>query len=91
MKLMLSVVWFSILFAGAHIYAQSPCETCVSASTEALKRCLDNAISQEDKISCADKQDAQAKVCEQGECKTERAQGAKRGEDQPEKKPNSDR
>ncbi len=31
---------------------------------EEFKHCLDNDISQEDKILCGDKQDAQAKVCE---------------------------
>ncbi len=79
------------LFAGAPGYAQSPCEECLKASQEELKRCLDNAISQEDKISCGDKQDAQAKICENNECQTERAQGGKQGEVPPEKKQSSER
>ena len=89
MNVIFLVVWFLLLFAGVQVYAQSPpspCEECLKASQDELKHCLDNAISQEDKISCGDNQDAQAKVCENDECKTERAQNSKRGEASPEKK-----
>lgn len=51
----------------------------VSASREEFQQCLDNAISQEDIISCAEKRDAQAKVFEDGECETERAQSGRQG------------
>ncbi len=85
----MNVIWlvlFTFLFVGAPLYAHSPCEKCLKASEEELKRCLANTISQEDKISCADKQDAQAKICEQGECQAERAQRSKQSEVLPEKK-----
>ena len=89
MKVIFAVVLFPLLFAGAVAYAQSPCEECLKVSQEELKRCLDNAISQEDKKSCAEKRQAHAKVCESGECKIERAQGEKQGEVSAEGKQNS--
>ena len=52
--------------------AQSLCLQCLKAAQEELKKCLEGAISQEDKKSCAEKQEARAKTCENGECKIER-------------------
>ena len=63
---------FSILFLGVPVYAQSPCVDCLKVAQEQLKHCLDNAISQEDKNSCAERQQAKAKACENGECEIER-------------------
>lgn len=85
------IVWLLLLLIGNPGYAQSPCEECLTASQEELKHCLDNAISQEDKISCGDKQDAQAKICENSECKTERAESRKQGEVPADKKQSPER
>ncbi len=63
----------SLLALGTPLYAQSLCLDCLAAVRAELKKCLENAISQEDKKSCGDKKDAQAKTCEDGECKIERA------------------
>ena len=52
--------------------AQSLCLKCLEAAKEELKKCLEGAISQEDKKSCAEKQEARAKTCENGECKIAR-------------------
>jgi hypothetical protein len=72
MNVTLAFALFSILFLGVPVYAQSPCVDCLKAAQEQLKQCLGNAISQEDKNSCAEKQQAKAKICENGECVIER-------------------
>jgi hypothetical protein len=72
MKATLAFTFFTVLFLVTSVYAQSPCLKCLKAAQEELKQCLDNAISQEDKLACGDKQNEQAKVCEDGECKMER-------------------
>jgi len=72
MKATLAFTFFTIMFLVTPVYAQSPCLKCLKAAQEELKLCLDNAISQEDKLACEDKQNKQAKVCEDGECKMER-------------------
>jgi len=68
-----AIALFSLLALGTPLYAQSPCLDCLAAVRAELKKCLENAISQEDKKSCADKKEARAKICEDGECKIERA------------------
>ena len=55
-------------------------------SENQLKQCLDSAISQEDKKSCAERHEAQAKVCEKGECEIERAKNTNRNDVLPQKK-----
>lgn len=75
----LAVALFSLLMFAAPLYAQSPCLDCLAAARAELKKCLDSAISQEDKKSCADKKEARAKICEDGECKIERAQSEPKG------------
>jgi hypothetical protein len=72
MNVALAFALFLLLFLGAPVYAQSRCAECLKAAQEELKQCLDNAISEEDKISCDQSQQAQTKVCEDGECKIER-------------------
>jgi hypothetical protein len=69
---------FSLLFLGSPVYAQSPCSECLKVATEELKKCLDNAISADDKISCDESQQAQAKTCVNGECKIERIERTER-------------
>jgi len=63
---------FPLLFLGSPVYAQSPCSECLKAAQEELNKCLDNAISADDKISCDESQQAQTKACVNGECKIER-------------------
>jgi hypothetical protein len=55
-------------------------------SQEELKKCLDNAISQEDKNSCEDKQKEGVGVCQNGECRIEREKKDTSREVLPEKK-----
>ena len=66
---------FPLLMLGTPIYAQvidrSLCEQCLTISKAELQKCLEAAISQEDKRSCYGKQETHVKNCE-GECKIAR-------------------
>ncbi len=90
MNITLAVALFSFLFLGSPVYAQispqSRCLDCLEAARNQLKQCLDSAISQEDKKSCAERQEAHAKVCEKGECEIERAKNTNRNDISPQKK-----
>ena len=55
MNVKLAFALFLLLFLGFPVYAQSMCVDCLKAAQEELKKCLENAISQEDKKSCAEK------------------------------------
>lgn len=75
-KLGFALFPFILLLPGAPIYAQinqSLCMECLATAKEELKKCLEEAISQEDKKSCQDKQKARSKTCENGQCKIEKA------------------
>ena len=82
----LAFALFLLLFPGGPAYAQSPCVECLKAAQEQLKQCLANAISQEDKNSCGERQQAKAKVCENGECEIERDKSKIGNEVLPQKK-----
>ena len=74
MKFKLVLALFTI-FLGTPIYAQidqSLCVQCLATAKEELKKCIDEAISQEDKRSCHEKHEKHATTCE-NECKIERA------------------
>jgi hypothetical protein len=87
MKVKLALVLCSIImFPITPLYAQSLCSQCIKAAQDELKKCLDEAISQEDKKSCLEKQDKRTKACEEGECKIERTQGGSKGDVPQEKK-----
>ena len=60
--------------------AQILCGQCLKAAQDEVKKCLDAAISQEDKKSCLEKQATRTKTCDTGECKIERTQGGSKGE-----------
>jgi len=66
--------------------AQSLCTQCIQAAQEEVKKCLESAISQEDKKSCLEKQETRTKTCSNGECKIERAQSGEKNDGLPEKK-----
>ncbi len=84
MNVTLAFALLSFLFLGspvyAQIYPQSRCLDCLKADRDQLKQYLDSAISQEDKKSCAERQEAQTKVCEKGDCEIERAKDTNRYE-----------
>ena len=83
MKVNLAFALFPLIVCVTPIYAEGLCQKCLNASQEELKKCLDEAISQEDKISCEEKQEAQTKTCESGECKIEREQVGSKSEGLP--------
>ena len=78
MSVRLVLALFPLMFLGAPIYAQSPCSECLTAAEENLKKCLDNAISARDKISCDDSRQAGMKACVNSVCKIERDEREKR-------------
>ena len=86
MKITLAFMLLAIMLLCAPLYAQSLCAKCIEASQAELKKCLDEAISQEDKKSCLEKQEKHAKGCEDGECKIERTQAGSNVDVSPEKK-----
>ena len=59
---------------------KSLCLQCLTATRDELKKCLDAAISQEDKKSCQEKQETRAKTCDNGECNLERVQSGSKGD-----------
>jgi hypothetical protein len=86
MKITLACALLAIMLLGTPLYAQGLCAKCIEASQAELKKCLDEAISQEDKKSCLEKQEKRAKACEDGECKIERTQEGSPVDVPPEKK-----
>ena len=76
LKLKFSLALLSLLTLGTPIYAQiidhSPCVQCLATARAELTKCLDAAISQEDKKSCQEKRETQAQTCE-NECTIEKA------------------
>ena len=78
MNVRLAFALLPLLFLGSPVYAQSPCSECLKAAEKDLKKCLDNAISADDKISCEESRQAGMNVCVRGECTIERDQRATR-------------
>ncbi len=75
MKFKFAFALVPLIMLGTPIYAQidqSLCVQCLATAKEELKKCIDEAISQEDKRSCHEKQATHAKTCE-NECKIEKA------------------
>ena len=86
MNVILTFALFSILLLGSPVLAQNLCVGCLKTAQDQLKQCLGNAISQEDKKSCAERQEAKAKVCEKSECEIERAKTTNKNNVLPQKK-----
>ena len=61
----------SLIFLTAPLYAgdDNQCDKCRNDSQKELLKCLEGAISQEDKKSCTEKNDERVKGCEKLECK----------------------
>jgi len=54
------------LYAGT----ESPCEKCRDAARQELAKCIEGAISQEDKKSCTEKSELRLKSCDRSVCKS---------------------
>jgi hypothetical protein len=91
MNVALVFVVFSLLLLQGSVDAQSLCRTCRDSAQEELKKCLEAAISQEDKQWCQKKQSARVEACEHGECQLENAQQAAQREALSQMKSSSDR
>ena len=78
MSVRLALALLPLMFLSSPVYAQSPCSECLKAAEKDLKKCLDNAISADDKISCEESRQAGMKACVRGECTIERDQQATR-------------
>ena len=63
---------FLSMFLVAPLYAGEvgPCEKCRNAVQQELAKCIESAISQEDKKSCTEKNEPRLKACENGVCKS---------------------
>jgi len=74
MNVRIVVALFLFLCLGsAPLSAQHLCEDCLGDAKHLLKQCLEGAISEEDKKSCSERQQARSKGCESSQCMTERA------------------
>ena len=74
MNIRIIVTLFLFLFiVSAPLSAQHLCEDCLDEAKHLLAKCLEGAISQEDKKSCLERQQARSKGCESSQCMTERA------------------
>lgn len=77
MRIVVTLFLF-LCFVSVPLSAQPPCEDCLCEdclddARHLLKQCLEGAISQEDKKSCLERQQARSKGCESNQCMTERA------------------
>ena len=62
-----------LCLGGAPLSAQHLCEDCLNEAKHLLTQCLEGAISEEDKKSCLERQQARSKGCVSSQCMTERA------------------
>ena len=77
-----------LFYLGSPVYAQSPCSECLKTAETELKKCLDNAISAGDKISCEESRQGGMKACVKGECTIERDAQATHDESNEHETPN---
>jgi hypothetical protein len=73
-KLVFGLFSLLLLWTPTHaqIIDQSLCTQCLTTAKGEFKKCLEAAISQEDKKSCQEKQETHAKTCK-NECKIAKA------------------
>ncbi len=68
-----AILFLYLFLVSVPLSAQDLCEDCLEEAQHLLKQCLEGAISQEDKKSCLERQQARSKGCESSQCMTERA------------------
>ena len=61
-----------VTLSSPPVFAESPCAECIKTVQEALKNCLANAISVDDKNTCEENREEGMKACEDRECTAER-------------------
>ncbi|MCS6327909.1 MAG: hypothetical protein H8K06_12585 [Nitrospira sp.] len=65
-----------LLLLTAPVAAQSPCSDCFYAAEEEVSKCLENAISADDKNSCLENRRMRLKACSENQCQTVREETA---------------
>lgn len=72
MKRLVAFTVLSLMVVAAALYAgtEGPCEKCRNAARQELTKCIEGAISQEDKKSCTEKSERRLRACERGMCKS---------------------
>jgi hypothetical protein len=76
MYIRMVLAMFSIALVSSFAHAQHDhilCTQCVMKAKAELNRCLEAAISREDKESCTEKNESQTQSCSDGVCKIEKA------------------
>jgi hypothetical protein len=76
MYIRMVLAMFSVTFVSTFVHAQNDhilCTQCVMKAKAELNRCLEAAISREDKESCTEKNETQTQSCSDGVCKIEQA------------------
>lgn len=77
MRRRLSCAWALLLGMIAPVYGQGgPCADCFNAAEEEARKCLDNAISADDRNSCLDNRRVRYKACSDNQCQTVREEAA---------------
>jgi len=65
-----TVLLLMALVAPLYAGTESPCEKCRDAARQELAKCIEGAISQEDKKSCTEKSELRLQSCERSVCKS---------------------
>ena len=65
-----AVFLLMFLVTPLHAGAEGPCEKCRNAAQQELAKCIESAISQEDKKSCVEKKEPRLRACGKGVCKS---------------------
>ena len=65
-----TVFSLTILVTPLYAGAESLCDKCRNAAQQELAKCIEGAISQEDKKSCREKSERRLNACERGVCKS---------------------
>ena len=86
MRTLLIVLSWVLVVWDSPVSGQSLCERCLTTAQQELKKCLEAAISHQDKQSCLQKQEVRSNGCENGECKIDKTPEVTKGETLPEKK-----
>lgn len=76
MYLRLAFTMFSVTLFATFAYAQNDqilCSKCMIKAKTELNKCLEAAISREDKESCVEKNETQTQSCSDGVCQIEKA------------------
>ena len=67
--ILLATVLVAFLIPPLHAADENPCDKCLKDSQKELMKCLEGAISEEDKKTCTEKNDQRVQSCNQLECK----------------------